>query len=46
MSSPADVSEKVQAQISYLLSLSKEKEYLQLVGLAADVEVGVFSECF
>lgn len=38
-SSPANVPKKVQDQFEYLFSLSKDKEYIDLLKLAADVPV-------
>jgi hypothetical protein len=40
MSSPANVPKEVEDQVDFLLSLSKEEEYVKLVELAADVNVG------
>jgi hypothetical protein len=37
--SPQDVSKDIQDQFQFLLSLSKEEEYVQLVKQAADVNV-------
>jgi hypothetical protein len=39
-SSPANVPKEVEDQIDFLLSLSKEEEYVALVELVADVNVG------
>ena len=38
--SPADVRKQVQAQFEYLFSLSKQKEYVQLVKQAGHGPVG------
>lgn len=46
-SSPANVPEEVEDQVDFLLSLSKEEEYVALVELVADVNVGqtILSQC-
>jgi hypothetical protein len=41
--SPADVSTDIQDQFEFLLSLSKEEEYVKLVKQAADINVGPIS---
>lgn len=46
-SSPANVPKEVEDQVDFLLSLSKEEEYMRLVELVADVDVGpmLLSNC-
>jgi hypothetical protein len=46
-SSPANVPKEVEEQVDFLLSLSKEEEYVKLVEVAADVNVGpmILSNC-
>jgi hypothetical protein len=40
-SSPANVPKEIEDQVDFLLSLSKEEEYVKLVEQAADVDVGL-----